>query len=137
MVENPWLVESIHDFSSFQCPECIFTSKEEPVFKNHAIENHPLSIEFFGGKYEEECYEDDPIKDELAIKEESEIYFDNEYIDGPEVSIDEFGSFENADPKEEQGLQLKTENLKIHTLCLCLKKNLYSVLTVQGWRKLG
>ena len=44
MVENPWLVDSIHDFSSFQCPECIFNSKEEPEFKNHAIENHPLSI---------------------------------------------------------------------------------------------
>ena len=107
MVENPWLVDSIHDFSSFQCPECIFNSKEEPEFKNHALENHPLSIEFFGGKYEEEYDENFPIKDEFAIKEENENDLDRVYIDEPEVSIDEIGTYDNSEYKEEQGVQFR------------------------------
>ena len=46
--DNPWLVDSIHSFSVFKCPECIFNSKEEENFHNHAIQNHPLSFVFFG-----------------------------------------------------------------------------------------
>ena len=48
MDDNPWLVDSIHSFSVFKCPECIFDSKEEDNFQDHAIQNHPLSFVFFG-----------------------------------------------------------------------------------------
>ena len=48
MDDNPWLVDSIHSFSVFKCPECIFDSKEEENFHNHSIQNHPLSLVFFG-----------------------------------------------------------------------------------------
>ena len=48
MDDNPWLVDSIHSFSVFKCPECIFDSKEEDNFHYHAIQNHPLSFVFFG-----------------------------------------------------------------------------------------
>jgi hypothetical protein len=48
MDDNPWLVDSIHSFSFFKCPECIFDSKEEENFHDHAIQNHPLSFVFFG-----------------------------------------------------------------------------------------
>ena len=48
MGDNPWLVDSIHSFSVFKCPECIFDSIEEYNFQDHAIQNHPLSFVFFG-----------------------------------------------------------------------------------------
>ena len=45
--KNPWLVESIQDFSCLKCPECVFFTKEENDFENHAVANHPLSSELF------------------------------------------------------------------------------------------
>ena len=48
MANNPWQVDSIHSFSIFKCPECIFDSKEEDNFQDHATENHPLSFMLFG-----------------------------------------------------------------------------------------
>lgn len=47
MAENPWLVESIQEFYFLKCPECSFHSKEENDFREHAVQNHPLSLEFF------------------------------------------------------------------------------------------
>ena len=57
MTENPWLVDSIQDFLSLQCPECNYNSKEEDVFEEHAIENHPLSFVIFGKTCKEEDLE--------------------------------------------------------------------------------
>ena len=48
MDSNPWYVDSIHSFAVFKCPECIFDSKGEGNFQNHAIENHPMSLVLFG-----------------------------------------------------------------------------------------
>ena len=48
MDKNPWQVENIEEFSYFNCPECVFRSKEENFFEAHAVENHPLSLTFFG-----------------------------------------------------------------------------------------
>ena len=45
--KNPWKVESIQDFSCLKCPECVFFTKEENDFENHAVANHPLSSELF------------------------------------------------------------------------------------------
>ena len=36
MTENPWRVDSIEEFACFKCPECVFYSKEEPIFRDHA-----------------------------------------------------------------------------------------------------
>ena len=47
LLENPWLVEKIQDFSFLNCPECNFKTKEENSFQNHALKNHPLSSVFF------------------------------------------------------------------------------------------
>ena len=47
MSVNPWLVENIQAFSSFNCPECVFKTKTEVMFKYHAISNHPLSCVLF------------------------------------------------------------------------------------------
>ena len=72
-----------------------------------------MSIEFFGGKYEEEYDENFPIKDEFAIKEENENDLDRVYIDEPEVSIDEIGTYDNSEYKEEQGMQFETGKLPL------------------------
>ena len=45
---NPWLVDSIEAFYCIKCPECDFDTKEEIVFQDHAVENHPLSFVLFG-----------------------------------------------------------------------------------------
>ena len=45
---NPWQVANIQEFYFLKCPECDFMHKEESDFQNHAVENHPLSVTFFG-----------------------------------------------------------------------------------------
>ena len=46
-LKNPWKVESIQDFLCLKCPECVFFTKEENDFENHAVANHPLSVRLF------------------------------------------------------------------------------------------
>ena len=46
-VENPWLVDSIQAFSFLNCPECSFRAKDKNFFQGHALQNHPLSFQFF------------------------------------------------------------------------------------------
>lgn len=49
MAKNPWNVNSIQDFRYLNCPECHFKVKNEQIFQNHAMKNHPLSSIFFDG----------------------------------------------------------------------------------------
>ena len=62
---NPWQVDSIQEFSYFvsyyKCPECSFDVREQQVFQEHAIENHPLSYVLFGKKSEDKEFHD-PLK---------------------------------------------------------------------------
>ena len=48
MLDNPWQVDSIDAFLCFKCPECLFNSKEEEIFQDHAVENHQSSLVLFG-----------------------------------------------------------------------------------------
>ena len=41
-------MESIDDFSYFNCPECSFKTKDKSSFKSHGQKNHPLSSVLFG-----------------------------------------------------------------------------------------
>ena len=52
---KPWLVEDLDDFYFLCCPECAYKSKDDGVFMDHAIENHPKSKEssLFSGPEEE------------------------------------------------------------------------------------
>ena len=94
MDNNPWLVESIHDFYFLKCPECDFDSKEENTFQDHAVENHPLSFVFFI-KSEPETIENIPdvsilLEDTETIKPEyndTELGYYNEPIENEPVSI--------------------------------------------------
>ena len=45
---NPWQVSSLEAFSYLCCPECVFRSKEEIIFQDHAVHMHPQSMTFFG-----------------------------------------------------------------------------------------
>jgi hypothetical protein len=47
-MDNPWQVDSIQAFLCLKCPECVFDTKEENNFKNHALDNHPSSFALFG-----------------------------------------------------------------------------------------
>ena len=48
MLTNPWQVNSLQAFSCLKCPECAFSTKEETLFQDHAVENHVLSCVLFG-----------------------------------------------------------------------------------------
>ena len=47
-MKNPWQVDSIEAFVCLKCPECYFTSKQENLFQDHAVQCHPLSHVLFG-----------------------------------------------------------------------------------------
>ena len=47
MTVNPWKVETIQAFYFLNCPECVFKTKTEDMFKMHAFSNHPLSCILF------------------------------------------------------------------------------------------
>ena len=65
MSRNPWLVDSVQAFSYLKCPECDFNSKDESIFQDHAVENHPLSFVLFGENMEKD---DDFIKMEPHVE---------------------------------------------------------------------
>ena len=77
---NPWNVASIHEFWSLKCPECVFDSKEEDIFQDHALRNHPLSFAIFGktstdvkAEYVDPFFETDEYhnnQDQISIKKE-------------------------------------------------------------------
>ena len=48
-VQKPKIGEpSIHRFWTLKCPECVFDSKEENEFRDHARQNHPHSSKIYG-----------------------------------------------------------------------------------------
>ena len=76
---NPWQVDSLQDFLYMKCPECTFDTQEEESFEHHALENHPLSIVFFGETFlKEENFELDKryledYKDPLITNVETQV----------------------------------------------------------------
>ena len=59
MTTNPWNVDSIEAFTFLKCPECIFDTKLEESFLEHAFENHPMSSIFFDKRLNQEVERDD------------------------------------------------------------------------------
>ena len=83
MDDNPWLVESIQSFSVFKCPECIFDSKEEDNFHDHAIQNHPLSYVFFGKERSTDLPEKIEVLESSFEMEYNENSFEVKYNEDP------------------------------------------------------
>ena len=98
MDTNPWQVDSIQEFYFLKCPECSFDTKEEKYFHEHALQNHPLSIVFFGTKPEELFEANIEIpKDNCPVKSENVDYKWFEANIGPNIEIPE----ENVSVKSE------------------------------------
>ena len=77
-MNNPWLVENLQSFVYINCPECVYKSKEEASFQQHAISHHPNSLAFFGKA-------EDVIISEQDVAIENILEFKNEPID-PELA---------------------------------------------------
>ena len=112
---NPWEVESIQAFSYFRCPECTFDSKEDTLFQDHAISNHPLSFVLFGSRSK---IEDFKIKDEMfetsLIEEKNEGYreFKTLTFDKSEIIVEKVhanGDYEFAEHSIEENEGLESE----------------------------
>ena len=71
MAVNPWQVESLDDFSFLCCPECVFRTKEEHSFEDHAMQMHPQSVTFFGentSQYLDVNVKEEPIGESFTSK---------------------------------------------------------------------
>ena len=91
MSVNPWLVENVHAFSFFNCPECVFKTKTEDIFQTHAVSNHPLSCILFEESTKNIIKEEPMSESELEqIEEESDKTLE-------ELMHSEFGSPEHLD----------------------------------------
>ena len=91
MSVNPWLVENVHAFSFFNCPECVFKTKTEDIFETHAVSNHPLSCMLFENSIKTIMKEEPMSELELEqIAEESDKTLE-------ELMHSEFGSPEHLD----------------------------------------
>ena len=67
-------------FSFLKCPECTFDSKEEEIFEDHAVENHPLSYVLFATPKNVAAYLDTfdkkvRIKDDKSVKNSVDFDF--------------------------------------------------------------
>ena len=78
-MENPWQVDSMEAFACLQCPECDFACKEENIFQDHALGNHPLSYILFG-----------------RIKRKNDTNKENERYDQNDIK-----NFHNVNPQKE------------------------------------
>lgn len=92
------MVGSIEDFHFYNCPECQFKSKGNHDFKEHALENHPCSIDLFYPSHET-C-------SPLSIKEEKQesvaVEVDNKFKP-PDDSESKFEPEEIDENQDNQG----------------------------------
>ena len=88
MDSNPWQVDGIEDFSYFHCPECTFVAKEESLFQEHALENHPLSFGLFGKKLDEKDITDIVKVEMCDTDEDVELDFDDTKISEMKKSLE-------------------------------------------------
>ena len=130
---NPWQVDSIWDFSHLHCPECNFNSKEEHVFKNHAVGTHPLSFVLFENEFHKEVYQN--VKEE-PIDESDEFLcnvdpYDNEY------SLDNYDkeSFDSKEDMEIGNFGNKVNPPIIMSSTLHVKKRYFLLITLLNFYK--
>ena len=98
MTDNPWNVESMHSFYYLKCPECIFDTQEEYTFRDHAIENHPLSFVLFGKQSDEE--EEFEYNDPITSYDHEEMY-DIKNFETEEGEVNSNNLFPSEIKKEE------------------------------------
>ena len=111
---NPWQVKSIQEFSFLKCPECTFDSKEEEIFEDHAVENHPLSYVRFATPKNVASYLD-KIDKKVRLKEDKSVQNsdDNKYFD--------FVTDEHYDDNLRQMLKILKKLKQIQSLIVMMK----------------
>ena len=100
MANNPWQVNSINAFSFLKCPECSFDTKEELIFQDHALGNHPLSFVLFG----KTCQEDEEI-------EPQEILVDPVFIDIKQELPDTINGLNHSESVEKSDAEEKSYDM--------------------------
>ena len=108
---NPWEVQSIYDFNYFCCPECIFQSKEELLFQEHALQTHEQSKTFFQNSNDISCENDEDTFSENHNFDEYIIVEPNTYCKS-EVNSDPITT-ENYEPLKEIKTELISTDIDI------------------------
>ena len=77
---NPWNVPTLSDFMFYNCPECVYKSRDDTDFQTHAVVNHYPQAKYFFEKLEENhelilgnnhnISDHNPSENELKIKTE-------------------------------------------------------------------
>ena len=80
MAGNPWLVDSLQTFWQLKCPECPFDSKEEDIFKYHAVTKHPLSLALFAKEFDYSVTVNNQCLGSIKSEISQEKQFDNSLI---------------------------------------------------------
>ena len=97
MSMNPWNVQSIQDFNFFCCPECVYRSKEEFEFQEHALQKHEHSKTFFQNSTH------------ISYASDEDLFGDNHNFD--QYIVVEPNTFckseVDSDPKEEPNQELQ------------------------------
>ena len=68
---NPWDVRSLYELQVYDCPECVFQDWSKQIFINHAVDNHPDSIQYLNNIQ-------DGSLDDVEISCSNKSYFKNE-----------------------------------------------------------
>ena len=107
MTANPWHVESLEAFSCLKCPQCMYTSKDEIYFQDHALKNHPLSHVFFGNKSDDqETNQDEHCTTVNEILKEEHNSFD--YDESFESIEQDVAQYDQIDLNKKSNLRPKT-----------------------------
>ena len=99
--DNPWNVESLRDFAFLLCPECDFKSHKFPIFKEHALNFHPLSFDIFTTSTIEVVDDAADLYTELQKLDNDQHYSDQADYD-PDFEIMDHGDISDiADASED------------------------------------
>merc|ERR1711862_668499 len=79
MSDNPWVVDNLKDFWFMNCPECVYKTKTEDSFQDHAFENHPSSFVLFDTYAKSVTTEQDSIGPESDKIEQNDTNFSLNY----------------------------------------------------------
>ena len=120
-------MQSIYDFNYFCCPECIFQSKEELLFQEHALQTHEQSRTFFQNSTDISY-----ANDEQTFRDDEYILTEQNDFCKTEVNSDPLTA-ENYEPlKEIKTELLPFDNVLKASLDMKLLNEIYFVLTRQG-----
>ena len=115
---NPWSCQSLYDYLYFCCPECQQKCQIKQDFVNHAINDHPVSLNFF------KKIEDSSIKDvnlpsnEEESEEVKQSVLDFEIKNDGELGDDNianifFDEVENDDDIKEEELEAEDDEIEV------------------------